>query len=102
MSTTKEKPQTLDQLLEQVKALATIHSGLKIMKEIVTEMANKSPIEKMIDEVTGRNKDRDETVIMIMTDVIEAKKILGESTEMDEIILSKYQEARKIKEESGI
>lgn len=102
MSAAKQKPQTLDQLLEQVEALATIEAGSQMMKQIVTEMGNKSPIEKMIDEATGWNKDRDETVIMIMTDVIEAKKVLGASIEMDELLLNRYKKAIKTKEESGI
>lgn len=102
MSTTKQKPQTLDQLLEQLKALATIEAGSQMMKQIVVDMVSQSPIEKMIDEATGRNKDRDETVIMIMTDVIEAKKVLGESIEMDALLLNRYKKAIKTKEESGI
>lgn len=75
-------------------AIATIDAGMWMManlKERYEKMCNLSPIERMVDKSTGydkiQRKEIYDNMIMIASDIKEAKEYIGEETDKEDELI---------------
>lgn len=83
-------------------AYATIDAGMYMLQELKKEMNKpEAPIVKMINQATGYGKDRYnkwiERSIIILKDIIEAKKIIEGDFSKDEALLKQLRNLLKNK-----
>jgi len=86
---------------ESFQAYATIEAGIWMMSEIQKEWNKKrSPIEKAVDEATGFGRDQDimwsQSIVVILEDIIVAKKFIEMDFESDQTILDRTKEHIKL------
>ncbi len=90
---------------ETFTAYATIDAGMYMLQELNKEINKpEAPIVKMINNVTGYGKDRDskwiKSSIIILKDIINAKKVIEVDYSNDEAALQQLKKLLKSNEQS--
>lgn len=81
--------------MKYFEAVATIQSGYWMLSKQLKELESRKPIEVMIDQSTGYEKQFIKDTISIVEEIIDAKKVINEDYSNDETLLKQLKEHLK-------
>lgn len=70
------------------EAMGTIEAGYFMLRQITKSRDMKTPLERMIDNATGVEREEIKQIEVILLDIMAAKKVIGVSTDEEQNILN--------------
>lgn len=77
------------------KALATIQASQWLLKRIINDLQALRPIDFIVDEATGYDKERIDTCISLLEVIKRCKKIINESPVSESGMIEELKKLRK-------
>lgn len=71
---------------EYFEAVGTIEAGIFMLREITKARGEKTPLEKIIDNATGYEDSELEQIVVILLDIMQAKKALKQPIDAEQRI----------------